>query len=175
MEVWASMDQRMTLGEVPAHAQRAEALGYAGLNVPDAVHDGLLLAQAALAATTRLRVATSVLVAFPRSPMNVAHAAWDLASVSGGRFELGLGSQVKGNIVGRYSAIWSSPVPRMREYVGALRAIFDCWQNGTPLSFQGEHYVFTRMQPFLQSRTPGFRSRQDPPRRYRARDDGTRR
>jgi probable F420-dependent oxidoreductase len=149
MEVWASMDQRMTLAEVPAHARRAEALGYDGLNVPDAVHDGLMLAQAALAATERLRVATSVLVVFPRSPMNVAHAAWDLQSFSGGRFELGMGSQVRGNVVGRYSATWAPPVPRMREYVNALRAIFDCWQNGTPLAFEGEHYVFTRMQPFF--------------------------
>jgi len=149
MEVWAPMDQRMTLAEVPAHARRAEALGYDGLNVPDAVHDGLLLAQAALASTTRLRVATSVLVVFPRSPMNVAHAAWDLQSFSGGRFELGMGSQVRGNIEGRYSTAWAPPVPRMREYVQALRAIFDCWQNGTPLAFEGEHYVFTRMQPFF--------------------------
>ena len=149
MEVWASMDQRMPLAAVAAHARRAESLGYDGLNVPDAVHDGLLLAQAALAATTKLRVATSVLVAFPRSPMNVAHAAWDLQSFSGGRFELGLGSQVRGNIVGRYSASWSPPVPRMREYVQSLRAIFACWQHGTPLRFEGEHYVFTRMQPFF--------------------------
>lgn len=149
MEVWASMDQRMSLAEVPAHARRAESLGYDGLNVPDAVHDGLMLAQAALAATSRLRVATSVLVAFPRSPMNVAHAAWDLQAVSAGRFELGLGSQVRGNIVGRYSTAWSPPVPRMREYVNALRAIFECWQNGTPLNFAGEHYVFERMQPFF--------------------------
>lgn len=149
MEVWATMDQRMPLADVAAHARRAEALGYDGLNVPDAVHDGLLLAQAALAATTQLRVATSVLVVFPRSPMNVAHAAWDLQAVSRGRFELGLGSQVRGNIVGRYSASWSAPVPRMREYVGALRAIFDCWQHGSPLAFAGEHYTFTRMQPFF--------------------------
>jgi probable F420-dependent oxidoreductase len=149
MQVWASMDQRMTLAEVAAHARRAEALGYTGLNVPDAVHDGLLLAQAALSATERLRVATSVLVAFPRSPMVVAHAAWDLQAVSGGRFELGLGSQVRGNIVGRYSTPWSAPVPRMREYVLALRAIFDRWQHGKPLAFEGEQYTFTRMQPFF--------------------------
>jgi probable F420-dependent oxidoreductase len=149
MEVWATMDQRMSLAEVSAHARRAESLGYDGLNVPDAVHDGLLLAQAALAATSRLRVATSVLVIFPRSPMNVAHAAWDLQSFSGGRFELGVGSQVRGNIVGRYSGTWSPPVPRMREYVAALRAIFDCWQSGTPLAFEGDHYAFTRMQPFF--------------------------
>ena len=149
MEVWASMDQRMRLGEVADHARRAEALGYAGLNVPDAVHDGLLVAHAALAATQRLRVATSVLVVFPRSPMNVAHAAWDLQESSAGRFELGMGSQVRGNIVGRYSTPWSPPVARMREYIGALRAIFAAWQDDLPLAFEGEHYRFTRMQPFF--------------------------
>ena len=133
MEVYAAMDQRMPLSEVAAHAQRAEALGYDGLNVPDAVHDGLLIAHEALRATTRLRVATSVLVVFPRSPMVVAVAAWDLQSVSRGRFELGLGTQVRGNIVGRYSTPWTSPVPRMREYVQSLRAIFASFQEGVPL------------------------------------------
>jgi len=147
--VWATMDQRMPLSRVAAHARRAEALGYDGLQVPEAVHDGLLAAGAALAATTRLRVATSVLVAFPRSPMAVAHAAWDLQELSGGRFALGLGSQVRGNIVGRYSTAWAPPVPRMREYVGSLRAIFDAWQHGSELRFEGEHYRFTRMQPFF--------------------------
>ena len=112
--VYAAMDQRMPLSKVAAHARRAEALGYDGLQVPEAVHDGLLAAGAALAATSRIEVATSVLVAFPRSPMAVAHAAWDLAELSGGRFVLGLGSQVRGNIVGRYSTAWSPPVPRMR-------------------------------------------------------------
>ena len=76
MEIYAGMDQRMPLAEVGDHARRVEAMGYDGLNVPDAVHDGLLAAQAALAATTRLRIATSVLVCFPRSPMNVAHATF---------------------------------------------------------------------------------------------------
>lgn len=139
----------MSLSQVAAHAQRAEAMGYDGLNVPDAVHDGLLIAHEALRATTRLRVATSVLVVFPRSPMVVAVAAWDLQSVSGGRFELGLGTQVRGNIVGRYSTPWTPPVPRMREYVLSLRAIFDSFQNGVPLAFEGEHYQFTKMQPFF--------------------------
>jgi probable F420-dependent oxidoreductase len=125
-------------------------MGYDGLAVPDSVHDGLSAATVALQATTRLRVATSVLVAFPRSPMTVAVASWDLQEMSGGRFELGLGSQVRGNIVGRYGTPWSAPVPRMREYVGALRAIFRCWQTGGPLAFEGEHYRFTRMQPFFR-------------------------
>jgi probable F420-dependent oxidoreductase len=147
--VWATTDQRLPLSAVADHARRVERLGYDGLLVPEAVHDGLLAAGAALAATERLRVATGVLVAFPRSPMAVAVAAWDLQEASGGRFELGLGSQVRGNVEGRYSTPWSAPVPRMREYVNALRAIFARWQDGTPLAFEGEHYRFTRMQPFF--------------------------
>jgi len=160
MQVYAAMEQRMALSEVAAHAQRAESLGYDGLNVPDAVHDGLLVAHEALRATRRLKVATSVLVAFPRSPMTVAVAAWDLQSVSHGRFELGLGSQVRGNIVGRYSTPWTSPVPRMREYVQSLRAIFASFQHGAPLRFEGEHYQFTRMQPFFN---PGPIEHPEPP------------
>ncbi len=148
--VYATMDQRMRLSEVAAHAQRAEALGYSGLCVPESVHDGLAAATVALHATTTLHVATSVLVVFPRSPMVVANAAWDLQEMSGGRFGLGIGSQVRGNIVGRYGTPWTPPVPRMREYVHALRAIFDCWQNGSELDVQGEHYNLNRMQPFFR-------------------------
>lgn len=149
MQIYATMDQRLPLSQVEAYAQRVEAMGYDGLNVPDATHDGLLAAQAALRGTTRLKAATSVLVCFPRSPMTVAVAAWDLQASSGGRFELGLGSQVRGNIVGRYATPWSAPVARMREYVESLRAIFDCFQHGTRLAYEGEHYRFTRMQPFF--------------------------
>ncbi|NQZ96071.1 MAG: TIGR03617 family F420-dependent LLM class oxidoreductase [Myxococcales bacterium] len=148
-EVYGGMSERMPLSQVADHARRIEALGYDGLNVPEAVHDGLLTAHAALAATENLKVATSVLVVFPRSPMSVAVATWDLQEVSGGRFELGLGPQVRGNIVKRYSTPWTAPAPRMREYVGSLRAIFDSWQNGAELNFSGEHYQFTRMQPFF--------------------------
>jgi probable F420-dependent oxidoreductase len=108
-----------------------------------------LLCQAALRATTRLRAPTSLLVSFPRSPMLVAIAAWDLQAVSGGRFELGLGTQVRGNIVERYSTPWTAPVARMREYALALRAIFHAFQHGGALDFKGEHYRFTRLQPFF--------------------------
>ena len=148
-ELWASTPDHMGPAQIAGHARRAEAIGFDGLQVPDAVHDGFVLSTLALAATTRLKVLTGVLVAFPRSPMNVALATWDLAALSGGRFLLGLGSQVKGNIEGRYSTPWTAPVPRMREYVLALRAIFDSFQHGTPLDFQGEHYRFSRLQPFF--------------------------
>lgn len=148
-EVYANAPESTAPDAVGAFAQRMEALGFDGLNVPDAVHDGLLLACQALASTSRLKVATSVLVAFPRSPMNVAIAAWDLQRMSGGRFELGLGTQVKQNIEERYSARWLPPAAGMREYLGSLRAIFRTFRTGAPLEFVGEHYRFTRMQPFF--------------------------
>lgn len=148
-KVYATTPENMNPGEIGEHARRAEAMGYDGLNVPDALHDGLLLSAMALNATTQLKVGTGVLVAFPRSPMMVAIAAWDLQRMSGGRFELGLGTQVKGNIEKRYSTPWTAPVPRMREYIGSLRAIFDSFQNGVPLNYVGEHYQFTKLQPFF--------------------------
>ena len=147
--VYASTPETMGPAAIAAHARRAEALGFDGMQVPDAIHDGFLLAALALNATERLKVCISVLVAFPRSPMNVALSAWDLQALSGGRFELGLGTQIKQNIEDRYSAQWSAPAPRMREYIGALRAIFDAFQNGSKLTYVSEHYRFTRLQPFF--------------------------
>jgi probable F420-dependent oxidoreductase len=134
---------------IGAQATRAEAMGYDGLQVPDAVHDGLLLAALALNATENLIVGTAVLVAFPRSPMTVAVASWDLQNMSAGRFELGLGTQIKPNIEQRYSARWDSPVPQLREYVQSLKAIFHSFQTGERLNFVGEHYQFTKLQPFF--------------------------
>ena len=149
MQVFATMSERMNAKEVVEHARRVEAMGYDGLLVPEAVHDGFLTSMAALTATEKLKVTTSVLVVFPRSPMIVAHAAWDLQAISSGRFELGLGTQVRGNIVGRFSTPWTSPVPRMREYVESLKAIFHSFQTGEKLQYEGEHYRFTRLQPFF--------------------------
>src|SRR5206468_2057928 len=109
---------------VPEYARRAESIGFTGLLVPEAVHDGFVTAALALEHTTRLLVATSVALAFPRSPTVTAYAAWDLQALSGGRFRLGLGSQVKGNVVGRFGTAWTPPVERMRDYVGAVRAVW---------------------------------------------------
>ncbi len=100
-------------------------------------------------ATRKLIVGTGVLVAFPRSPMTVAIASWDLQKMSAGRFELGLGTQIKPNIEQRYSARWDSPVPQLREYVQSLKAIFHAFQSGERLNFVGRHYSFTKLQPFF--------------------------
>lgn len=150
MEVWATVDDvRLPLASVPALARRAEALGFDGLVVPEAVDDGVLAALLALEHTERLRVATGVVVAFARSPMLLAQDAFGLARLSGGRFALGLGSQVRGNVERRFGMPWSAPAPRMRDYVGALRAVFARWQHGTPLRFESAHYRLDRMQPFF--------------------------
>ena len=141
MQVTATMGANVPLRDVGPHAQRVESLGYDMLSVPEAVHEGTLTALAALASTTRLRVGTGVLVAFARSPMLAAQAAWDLQDYSGGRFQLGLGTQV--------GMPWSAPAARLRDYVGAVRACFDTFQNGTPLDYASDAYTLKRMQPFF--------------------------
>lgn len=151
LQLWAAVDDvRMPLAMMPAHAQRAERLGFDGLVVPEAVYDAIPAATLALASTTRLRVATGVIVAFARSPMLVAQDAWALAQLSGGRFAIGLGPQVKGNVEGRFGMPWSAPAARMRDYVGALRACFAAFQTGEPLAYRSAAYSLTRMQPFFK-------------------------
>jgi probable F420-dependent oxidoreductase len=86
-------------------------------------------------------------VAFARNPMALATTAWDLQALSGGRFLLGLGSQVRAHIERRFSMPWSHPAPRMREFILALRAIWEAWQQGTPLDFRGDFYQHTLMTP----------------------------
>ena len=143
------MSDRIALTEVGDYARRVEALGYDALHVPETVHDGLMVSLLALQATTRLRVTSSVILAFVRSPMLVAYSAWDLAAFGRGRFELGLGSQIRQNIEGRYSMPWTEPVSRMRQYVEALRAIWHSFATGEPLHYVEKQYSFTRLQPFF--------------------------
>jgi len=149
VKVIATMGADVPLARVPDHARRVEGLGYDALSVPEAQHDGTLTALLALEHTTRLRVVTGVLVAFARSPMITAQAAWDLQAVSNGRFELGLGTQVRGNIVRRFGMPWSAPAARLRDYVGAVRAVFDAFQNGSRLDFHSDAYTLDRLQPFF--------------------------
>ena len=146
MRVYARIDAP-ELPNVPAQAQRAEALGFDGIGIQENAFDAFLHAALAAEHTSRVAVATHIAVAFSRSPMLTAYAAWDIQRLSEGRFELGLGTQVKGHIERRFSNVWSAPAPRMREYAESLRAIWDSWQNGTPLDYRGEHYSFTLMPP----------------------------
>ncbi|HWO94151.1 MAG TPA: TIGR03617 family F420-dependent LLM class oxidoreductase [Dehalococcoidia bacterium] len=135
------------LATVPAEARRLERLGYDAANTPETQHNPFLPLVLAAEHTERLHLGTAVAIAFARSPMVVANTFWDLQAYSRGRMSIGLGSQVKGHNIRRFSVPWSPPAPRMREYVLALRAIFDTFQNGVPLDFQGQHYQFTLMTP----------------------------
>jgi probable F420-dependent oxidoreductase len=137
------------LRSIPAYARKVEALGFDCLWSSETQHDPYLPLAVAASVTSRINLGTAIAVAFPRSPMITAHIAWDLQHASQGRFMLGLGSQVKGHNERRFSVKFESPGPKLREIVLALRAIWDCWQNGTKLNFKGEFYRFDLMTPFF--------------------------
>jgi len=136
---------------IAAEARQLEAAGFDGITAPESGHDPFLPLAIAAEHTTGVRLGTNVAIAFPRSPMVTAQCAWDLQQYSGGRFALGLGTQVKGHNERRYSTPWpAAPGPRMREYVQCLRAIFRSFQNPRePAYFEGEHYRFTMLPPFF--------------------------
>lgn len=143
--------QATSFREIPAAAREAEELGFAGLWTAETQHDPFLPLAVAATATTRIELGTAIAVAFPRAPMTVAETAWDLAANSGGRFILGLGTQVKGHNERRFSVQWTAPGPRMRDYIRCLRAIFTYWQNGArgQPDFVSDHYQFRLSSPFF--------------------------
>ncbi|MBX9702224.1 MAG: TIGR03617 family F420-dependent LLM class oxidoreductase [Acetobacteraceae bacterium] len=126
-------------------AQAAEAAGIDLVQTNENRHEPFTPLALAGLATSRIELVTNVAIAFPRSPMIVAHQAWELARHSGGRFTLGLGTQVRAHNERRFSVPWVAPAARMGEYVQALRAIWRCWESGGPLEYLGEHYRFTLM------------------------------
>jgi probable F420-dependent oxidoreductase len=131
------------------NAKHTETTGYDGAWSSETTHDPFFPLVLAAEHTERLEIGTSIAVAFARNPMTLAQIGWDLQSYSNGRFMLGLGSQIKPHITKRFSMDWSHPAPRMREMIMAIRAIWDTWENGTPLSFRGDFYTHTLMTPFF--------------------------
>jgi probable F420-dependent oxidoreductase len=138
-----------TLNSAADVARQVEALGFNGLWTAETSHNPFLPLTHAAGATSTINIGTGIAVAFARSPMVIANTAWDLAEQSQGRFILGLGTQIKAHVTKRFSSTWGVPVPQLREYIQSLRAIWDTWQNGTPLRYIGEHYRFTLMTPFF--------------------------
>ena len=130
-------------------ARRHEKAGYDGLWSSESAHDPFLPLLLAAEHTEAMELGTAIAVAFARSPMQLAYTAHDLQAYSGGRFTLGLGSQVKPHIERRFCMPWSHPAPRMREFVLALRAIWSAWNDGTKLDFRGDFYSHTLMTPFF--------------------------
>ena len=137
------------LPAVGEYCRRAENMGFGAVWSAETRHDPFLPLAVAAATTRRVGLGTAIAIAFARSPMILAHIAWDLQKASGGRFVLGLGSQVKAHNERRFSVPWSAPAPRLREVVAALRAIWTAWQRRAPLDFRGQSYRFDLMTPFF--------------------------
>jgi probable F420-dependent oxidoreductase len=146
--------------EAAQGAVRAEAAGFDGFWAPETQLDPFIACAVAAERTSRVELSTAIVVAFGRSPMTVALQANDIQALSGGRFSVGLGSQIKPHITKRYSMPWSHPAPRMREFVLAVRAIWKSWETGDKLDFRGDFYTHTLMTPFFN---PGPNKFGNPP------------
>ncbi len=136
------------MSQIPARVRELEESGFDGCFTFEGPHEPFMPLVLAAEHST-LEVGTGVAIAFARTPMTVAHLAHDLQQFSGGRFWLGLGSQIKPHIEARFSMPWSKPVGRMKEFVGALRAIWRAWNENEKLDFRGEHYTHTLMPPLF--------------------------
>ncbi|MEY9844743.1 putative F420-dependent oxidoreductase [Streptacidiphilus sp. BW17] len=134
-------------GSILADAERAEAAGVDRLVVAETAHNPFVQLARAADRTRSIELATGVAIAFARTPMTLAYEAWGLHEASGGRAVVGLGSQIKPHIERRFGMTWSQPAARMREYVHAVRAIWNSWQHGTRLAFRGDFYTHTLMTP----------------------------
>ncbi|MHB1583096.1 MAG: TIGR03617 family F420-dependent LLM class oxidoreductase [Acidimicrobiales bacterium] len=141
-------------------AGRLEAAGFDRLWLPESTQDVFGLCGAAALATSELALGTGVAVAFARSPMLTAQNAWALARATGGRFTVGLGTQVRAHVERRYSAPFARPGPRLRDYIGAMRAIYSAFRQVAPLRYDGPFYSFSLLPPLW---SPGPMEHRDPP------------
>lgn len=137
------------LTESGRQAKRLEGLGYNGVLTAETAHDPFFPLLLAAQETESIELMTSIAVAFSRTPMNLANIGHDLNSFSKGRFILGLGSQIRPHITKRFSMPWSKPAARMREFILAMRAIWQSWHEGAPLKFEGEFYTHSLMTPMF--------------------------
>ncbi len=135
------------LNKVAAEIRRIEEAGYTGVLTQENRHDPYLPLAVAATHSERVSLGTGVAIAFPRSPLITAQLAWDIQVASKGRFNLGIGPQVKGHNERRFSVPWSAPVPKIKEYVATIRAIWQTWKTGEMHAHTGEHYQFSLMTP----------------------------
>jgi probable F420-dependent oxidoreductase len=157
LDLYCTQPHPARIGEI---ARQAKAAGFAGLWVTEAAHNPYIACALAAEACDELLIGTDVAIAFSRSPMVTAQAAWDLAALTGGRFILGLGTQVKAHLERRFSVPGERLAPRIREYILALRAIFDAFAKRAPLRFEGEFHRFSLLTDFFD---PGPIDVADPP------------
>lgn len=149
MQIDYALPVETPLRAVAAEARRAREIGFDGFFTAETSHDPFIPLALASMEIPELTIGTAIAVAFPRSPMVTAQVAWDLASVSNGRFVLGLGTQVKPHIVRRFGMEWTTASARLRDYIDALRAIWHSFQTGEPLRFDSQEYRFSLITPFF--------------------------
>ncbi|MEP5766502.1 MAG: TIGR03617 family F420-dependent LLM class oxidoreductase [Halieaceae bacterium] len=137
------------LGQAAEESRRLRDIGYDGLYTLEGPGDPFLPLAIASEHCPEMTIATGIAVAFPRNPSHIAYQAWDLQRFSGGRFMLGIGSQVRAHIEKRFGIEFNPPATRMREYIQAVKAFFNCWQHDVPLDFQGQFYRHTLMTPMF--------------------------
>jgi probable F420-dependent oxidoreductase len=140
----------MSVHDGGSEAAEFEHIGLDGAWSFEGNHDPFVPLTLASQTTQRIELGTAIAVAFARTPMMAAHIAWDLQALTGGRFILGLGTQIRPHIEKRYGMPWSKPAARLKEYVDAVRTIWDCWSTREPLEFRGEFYTHTLMPPFFR-------------------------
>jgi len=139
-----------SLASIPEMARAAEQLGFGAIWLAETQHNPFLQATLVAEHTQRIHFGTAIAVSFARSPAVMAHSAWDLAAFSGGRFVLGLGTQVRAHIERRFGMPWpDSPVGKLREQILALRAFWGSWQTGARLQLRGEYYKLSLTSPFF--------------------------
>ncbi len=152
IDAWIGLPEASSsqeLAGIGARARMMEQDGYSGLLSAETSHDPFLPLALAAEHTERIELMTAIAVGFARNPMVLAHTAWDLQALSGGRFLLGLGSQIQAHITKRFSMPWSRPAARMEEMITAIRAIWEAWQTGERLNFRGAFYRHTLMTPMF--------------------------
>lgn len=137
------------MGNAAEEARRLAGIGYDGVYTLEGSWDPFLPLALASEHAPEMDIATGIAVAFPRNPMHLAYQAWDLQRFSNGRFLLGIGSQIRTHIEKRFGVEFNPPATRMREYIQAMKAIFDCWQNGAEMNFEGKYYRHTLMTPMF--------------------------
>jgi probable F420-dependent oxidoreductase len=123
-------------------AKMVEDAGFESCWAAETTNTAFVSAAVAIGATDSIKVGTAIALAFPRSPTITAMTAWDLDELSGGRFILGLGSQVKRVNENRFSVTFEHPAPKLKEYAQVLRTVWAA-NRGDDVVHEGRFYRVT--------------------------------
>ena len=158
LKIEASLYPGNSLGTtfIAQQAEKLESLGFDRAFTAETSRDPFFPLVLAAHQTETIELGTGIAVAFARNPMNIAVAAQDVNVLSGGRFRLGLGSQIKPHITRRFSMPWHGAAKQMKEFISAINAIWDSWWDGVPLAFDGEFYNYSLMTPEFSPVTDGL-------------------